>query len=42
MRNAHMCILAIVMVICFYGIYFWREATIGYSLVLLLFGLGCR
>jgi len=23
MRNAHMCALPIVMVTCFYGIYFW-------------------
>jgi len=25
MRNAHMCTLAIVMVTCTYGIYFWRR-----------------
>jgi len=42
MLNAHMCALAIVMATCSYGIYFWRMVVIGYRLMLLLFGLGCR
>jgi len=41
MCNAHMCTLAIVMATCSYWIYFWRRAVIAYSLVLLLFRLGC-
>jgi len=42
MQNVHMCALVVVMATCFYRVTSGKRVVIGYSLMLLLFGLCCR